>query len=428
MPSPFLQPHAFDKFSNDYLQVPGGSGLEFKIKDLAGQAVYGISNQFFLVERALFVLVWRIVPNLKKQATFLEDVQQMVIPWLDTLELRVPGASVVIVATHIDCADVDTVDWQCKLVETAVAERCKQLEEDAKVTGINSLKLYSVEKCPSVLRLNCLDGTGIEKLKSNLIEMAQALPWWREKIPHSYLSLQDKIQEMSGQRSWLPWTEYANVAQEYLKEDAAIVKTLSYEKHLEMATRFLHDNATLKFFGKYPMDAVEEQQVEDVVYINPKWIIDTLKGLIRHSRDSLLEFFASSEHLLDSATRTVWRRRIHRLATYGILHMQLVPFLWPDGSPDGDSPDGDSPVGDSPVGDSLSKTYWRWARSRDEVQWIHIHLLIVNVSVCVAAPIVLVKKETNFTSSIGAALASICCIDSRRLCAGYFPTVGDDLK
>ena len=36
-------------------------GLVFQIKDLAGQAVYAMTNQFFLVRRAIFVFVWRVL-------------------------------------------------------------------------------------------------------------------------------------------------------------------------------------------------------------------------------------------------------------------------------------------------------------------------------------------------------------------------------
>ena len=47
------------------------SGLIFNIEDLAGQAVYGLTNQFFLVPRAIFVLVWRVLPKMAThQATF----------------------------------------------------------------------------------------------------------------------------------------------------------------------------------------------------------------------------------------------------------------------------------------------------------------------------------------------------------------------
>ena len=39
-------------------------GFELHVKDMAGQAIYGISNQLWLVPRAVYLLVWRIKSGL----------------------------------------------------------------------------------------------------------------------------------------------------------------------------------------------------------------------------------------------------------------------------------------------------------------------------------------------------------------------------
>ena len=67
-------------------------------------------------------------------------------------------------------------------------------------------------------------------------------------------------------------------------------------------------------------------------------------GLIRHDRSSLLDFFAS----LQPPERHKWQRRVHRLASHGILHKELAPFLWPSGDSE------------------LGKCYWRWAKAQNE--------------------------------------------------------------
>jgi len=91
--------------------VKEASGLTFRIKDLAGQPVYGFTNQFFLVLRAIFVLVWRVLPNMAtEQATFEKDISDMVSTWMDSIHLRMPDSTVIVVATHIDCATKDVVD------------------------------------------------------------------------------------------------------------------------------------------------------------------------------------------------------------------------------------------------------------------------------------------------------------------------------
>jgi hypothetical protein len=89
-------------------------------------------------------------------------------------------------------------------------------------------------------------------------------------------------------------------------------------------------------------------QVRDFVYIDPKWIIDAFKGLIRPNRNSLLAFFVSDKVTLSDDERNSWLVRIRRLTAFGILHKELIPFLWPGGL------------------EGLSQTYWMWVRSQKE--------------------------------------------------------------
>ncbi len=127
--------------------------------------------------------------------------------------------------------------------------------------------------------------------------------------------------------------------------------------HLKIATRFLHDCAALKYFGNFESikDAAVDKglpffAVRDSVFIDPRWIIDVLKGLIRHSRDALLAFFGA--HPLPALARHTWLRRVRRLAIYGTLHRELVPFLWPTAAQHDGAP--------------LSKEFWAWAQEGDE--------------------------------------------------------------
>jgi hypothetical protein len=53
-------------------------GLRFSTTDLAGQAVNGVANQFFLVRRAIFAVVWRVLPRAATEG----EVSKMVSKWL----------------------------------------------------------------------------------------------------------------------------------------------------------------------------------------------------------------------------------------------------------------------------------------------------------------------------------------------------------
>ena len=101
----------------------------------------------------------------------------MVSIWLDSIQLRVPGASIIIVATHIDCATTQSeLDRQCQFVQGLVKEKMMQFKQQESSIGIPSLTVWNGgESC----RVNCVEGVGVDELKKNLIKMAHSLPWWR---------------------------------------------------------------------------------------------------------------------------------------------------------------------------------------------------------------------------------------------------------
>jgi GTPase SAR1 family protein len=321
-------------------------GLGFSVKDLAGQDAAGVWNQLFLVKRAIYVLVWRVLPRTDSREA-LREVSEMVSDWLDTVQLRVPGAHVILVATHVDSATEDEVDEQCSVAKTVAQQKMKAFDQDDRDSGIPSLTLW---RDGNSFRVDCLRGAGMEELKCNIIEMARSVPWFGEQIPASYHTLMIKVGNRSQRTPWLTWATYAEMANQCgVPGD-----------HIQIASKVLNDNCALKFFGHYPssVSSIEassrgthDAKVDDFVYIDVRWIVDVLKGLVRHSRDSLLTYFASLTRLSADQKKTLMRHAM-KLAIHGVLHKDLVPFLWPQG--------------ETP----LSKQYWEWVRSQKEgVLW-----------------------------------------------------------
>lgn len=62
--------------------------------DFAGQEVYYTSHQFFLSQRAIYLVVFNVTEGLKT----LDKVDY----WLQSVQVRAPQAPVVLVGTHID--------------------------------------------------------------------------------------------------------------------------------------------------------------------------------------------------------------------------------------------------------------------------------------------------------------------------------------
>ena len=67
--------------------------------------------------------------------------------------------------------------------------------------------------------------------------------------------------------------------------------------------------------------------MDNTIFISSHWVIDTLKGLIRHDRNCLLLWFR--EKFPEDSKRTMWLQRVKKLLTHGLLHQELLPYIWP---------------------------------------------------------------------------------------------------
>ncbi|CAM9290372.1 unnamed protein product, partial [Hapterophycus canaliculatus] len=79
--------------------------LQVSVWDFAGQADYYASHQLFLTEGALFLLVVdlrKFFTELESDADNFTDTGRCVYWWLDMLHMRVPGAAVALVGSHVD--------------------------------------------------------------------------------------------------------------------------------------------------------------------------------------------------------------------------------------------------------------------------------------------------------------------------------------
>lgn len=79
------------------------------------------------------------------------------------------------------------------------------------------------------------------------------------------------------------------------------------------------------------------------------WLADAIKGVIRHGRDALVEWFTTHAHM-GLNERRLWLRRIRRLETRGALHPELLPYLWPGEA------------------ESSSGEYWAWAKKNQPAE------------------------------------------------------------
>ncbi len=308
-------------------EVASLSGLLFRVKDFGGLTVYELTNKMFMVQRAIYVLVWRVQKGHAATADARDSQnEQMVGEWMEKLSSRVPGASVVLVATHVDCCSADEVQRQVKHIKGVVQSSMASLHQENQTSDYHVAPLIVWNEGES-LRVNCLKGEGVKELEKALKDMAHQSRCWREVLPASLVRLQRAISRRVAKGApWVTWSEYAAMAQRCHMTDSFCV----------IATKYLHHNALIQYFGSH--DTYEKKTPRDnTVFINMSWVVDGLK-IIRHDTTALLTFLGG---IADVSTRQRWEDRVKLLFCYGILHRELLPFLVPLG-----------------VGRTLSSSFW----------------------------------------------------------------------
>ncbi len=300
--------------------------------------------------------------------------EPLITSWTERLQFRVPGVPIVLIATHIDCATPEEVDEQCTAVKEVVQRlQARQVQTSA---DIPPLRIHNDGRS---LRVNNMNGQGIADLRKELCEIAESLDFYGEVIPTSYVRLREKLRSMqlrdeASWRTWLHWDAFKTLGAEC---------GLAEPGTLAVATRFFHDVGELRYFGatthegkeveetepakQYDSDGdtielvprkrngkyndgsddeaegnvdVDEPIVKDssaeentamllaaTVFPNPFWVVDVLRGLIRHDHGPLLEQFKDTASFSKREQKAL-RRRVYRLMQRGILHESLLPYVW----------------------------------------------------------------------------------------------------
>ena len=143
--------------------------------------------------------------------------EEMITSWVERLQFRVPGVTVVLIATHIDCAPSEQVDLQCATVKE-VAQRIlsrQRLQESE--NDVSQIRIYDNG---TSLKVNNMSGEGIIELRLKLQEIAESMSFYGEILPSSYVKLKAKLRSMqkrSDMANWktrMTWDEYEKMAAE----------------------------------------------------------------------------------------------------------------------------------------------------------------------------------------------------------------------
>ncbi|XP_078679687.1 uncharacterized protein LOC144915298 isoform X2 [Branchiostoma floridae x Branchiostoma belcheri] len=206
----------------------GRSKLSFSVWDFAGQTVYYNTHQFFLSNRAVYMLIWNT--RLGHEHAGLDF-------WLSSIECHAPKAPIFVIGTHAD---------QVTKSELPMEELSRRYQQ---IKGYFCVSSHT--------------GQGVKELHDKLISVTLDEPYMGERIPQVWLSFEQSVIKDRKQQSVLPWEVVAKHA-----SGAGIFD----RSELNQAVQFLHDLGTLQHF--------DNEYLKDRVVINPQWIVDVMACVV----------------------------------------------------------------------------------------------------------------------------------------------------
>jgi GTPase SAR1 family protein len=283
---------------------PDGWDCLFHIYDLAGQAVYSKTHQIFLVRRAVYIFVWRALAPLRTDSSSAgqdhKTIFETITYWLHALQNRMPGSYIIMVVTHIDEVESSVLSDQCDKARQHVQKELESIRSAA-APEVPVLRVYNEGES---IRVNSLQGDGVTELRRGLKAFVHQMPWFPEPLPKSWIEFRKKLSDLH-EKKYIDWkSDYLPLAHSCEVRD----------NMLKSATKFLHDTGSIRYF-------VHDYQ-SGLVYLSTSWMMSVMKGLIRHNRQTLAEYFLlkqDREHLA----------LVSRLELYGRLDHALLPYLWP---------------------------------------------------------------------------------------------------
>ena len=260
---------ASEKASYDYrlpFQSEANVRVTYHLMHFTNEAIRSSVYQCFLIRRCVYLFLWNIVEG--------KAGLEALMPILQTVQARVPGACVVLVVTHVDKRpDItlsDILSWEqdvfnvhdpLKLCFNEYAS-CYGLPCLSSPILINALSKVDIDKLKRELHLVAC-GLKLDKIQERLVEQA---------VPRSFIALQSlvesKVKQLGYQASIIRYEElmdsfHAISVRGDLDDD---------EKQFSIACQFLHNAGVLFCF------LCSDQS--NLIFLNLQWLSDVLARVL----------------------------------------------------------------------------------------------------------------------------------------------------
>ena len=290
--------------------------------DFGGQSVYYTTHPIFLTEKAIYILACDLSRNPHKKADTLvkkglykneediccnktnldyldfwmssiyslvgSDANGQDTTLFDTLPERLPP--VFLVCTHADKPYCSTDPKKLALeIYGFLREKTHKKHLFKDVFVVDNTKSGSGNECPEVVRL-----------REEVLAVAQQLPQMKEAIPLKWLKYENTLQLLRKERKkWIPISEARQIASDKCGID--------HDEQFRTLLNFLHDQKVLIHFNETP-------ELENMVILDPQWLIDVFKKVIT------VKQYKHTEHNVEE----LWLK----LEKTGILDERLLDHEW----------------------------------------------------------------------------------------------------
>ncbi|XP_053405100.1 uncharacterized protein LOC123566493 [Mercenaria mercenaria] len=269
----------------------GDEHITYSVWDFAGQTVYYNTHQFFLSNRAVYLLLWNV--RLGFEHAGLDF-------WLSSISVQAPKAPIFVVGSHIDQVS------KYELPINEMRERYKQ------IAGFHFVSSFT--------------GQGIKDLQENLFDVTLQQQYMGEQIPEVWLTFENNVMESRSS---------CNVIEYSALEKMANISGIFEKSEIYQAIQFLHELGSLQHFTT--------ESLKSKVIVNPQWIVDVMACVVSVKNSPIKE-----GRLKHSDIGTVWKDYPADLhdwllklteeydLTFPLEHepVNLVPCLLPEKAPE----------------------------------------------------------------------------------------------
>jgi len=201
--------------------------MQLRAWDFGGQEIYHATHQFFLTDRALFVLVWNARHGYQQGKLYY---------WLDAIQARAPQSPVILVAAHTDERDADLP------------------LSDLKAKYPQIVGHYAISN-PS--------GAGIEDLRAALIKSAAGLPLMGEVWPADWLDAAEALR--ASPEKHIAFSQLERIFEERGVESAGV----------RVLAKWLHELGDILYFQ-------DDETLKDTVILKPQWVTEYISQVLEN--------------------------------------------------------------------------------------------------------------------------------------------------